>query len=180
MGAQNARSDNTIGFLAACESYQLHEFKHLLLSALVDNPQALHECVHSPQIDAHPELMKQLLALCAHRLSRETRDKHIVKQFDGLPFRSCCYPCVREVATMSKQMLGEMLFPMVQKICPDLANKITGMIIELDNVELVPLFESEGALRDQVDEAVVVLRAAGDGDAPPLGVNARSARYEEA
>merc|ERR1712048_693771 len=122
-------------------------------------------CMHGHSLDAHPELMKQLLTLCVHRLSRSTRERHVVKHFDGLPFRTGCYLCVREVAAMSKQMLGEMLFPMVQKICPEHANKITGMIIELDNFELVPLFESEGALREKVEEAVVVLRAAEE-DAP--------------
>merc|ERR1712039_1041492 len=116
-------------------------------------------------LDAHPDLMKQLLTLCAHRLSRTTKERHVVKHFDGLPYRSTCYVCVREVAAMSKQMLGEMLFPMVQKILPAHANKITGMIIELDNFELVPLFESESALREKVEEAVVVLRAAEE-DAP--------------
>merc|ERR1711920_689331 len=106
--------------------------------------------------------MKQLLTLCAHRLSRGTKDQNVVKHFDGLPYRSHCFLCAREVTSMSKQMLGEMLFPMVQNICPEHANKITGMIIELDNVELVPLLESESALREKVEEAVVVLRAAED------------------
>lgn len=160
--ARNSRSDNSIGFLAACDSYNLVDFKHMLLSALVDSPQALHECVHGSSLDAYPELMKQLLTLCAHRLSRATRERHVVKHFDGLPYRSRCCICVREVASMSKQMLGEVLFPMVQKICPEHANKITGMIIELDNFELVPLFESEAALREKVEEAVVVLKAAED------------------
>merc|ERR1712045_391326 len=90
------------------------------------------------------------------------KERHVMKHFDGLHYRSRCYMCVREVASMSKQMLGELLFPMVQKICPEHANKITGMIIELDNFELVPLFESENALREKVEEAVVVLRTAED------------------
>jgi len=158
--ARNSRSDNSVNFLAACESYNLTEFKHMLLSALVDNPPALHECIHGQSLESHPELMMQLLTLCAHRLSRTTKERHVVKHFDGLPYRCRCYMCVREVSFMSKQMLGEMLFPMVQKICPDNANKITGMIIELDNAELVPLFEFESALREKVEEAVVVLRAA--------------------
>jgi len=162
--AQNSRSDNVVAFLTACDTYNLLDFKHLLLSALVDNPAAMHECIHSDSLDCNPELLKELLTLCAHRMSRWTKasDRHSgsAKNFDGLPYRSQCYICVREVGVMSKQMLGEMLFPMVQKIRPEHANKITGMIIELDNLELVPLFESESALREKVEEAVAVLWAA--------------------
>merc|ERR1719458_1995815 len=33
-----------------------------------------------------------------------------------------------------KQMLGERLFPLIQRMFPDLAGKITGMLLEIDNV----------------------------------------------
>merc|ERR1719318_2388334 len=32
-----------------------------------------------------------------------------------------------------KQMLGERLFPLIQRMYPDLAGKITGMLLEIDN-----------------------------------------------
>merc|ERR1711962_781797 len=35
-----------------------------------------------------------------------------------------------------KQMLGERLFPLIQRMFPDLAGKITGMLLEIDNAEL--------------------------------------------
>ncbi|KAG4217835.1 hypothetical protein PC116_g33685 [Phytophthora cactorum] len=38
-----------------------------------------------------------------------------------------------------KQMLGELIFPKIQAIQPDLAGKITGMLLEMDNAELVNL-----------------------------------------
>lgn len=38
-----------------------------------------------------------------------------------------------------KQILGENLFPKIQNIQPDLAGKITGMLLEMDNAELVNL-----------------------------------------
>ncbi|KFM22446.1 Polyadenylate-binding protein 4, partial [Auxenochlorella protothecoides] len=41
---------------------------------------------------------------------------------------------------------------------PDLAGKITGMLLEMDNSELVLLLENAEALADKVDEAVAVLR----------------------
>ncbi|RMZ57463.1 hypothetical protein APUTEX25_004297, partial [Auxenochlorella protothecoides] len=57
-----------------------------------------------------------------------------------------------------KQLLGEGLFPLVARLQPDLAGKITGMLLEMDNSELVLLLENAEALADKVDEAVAVLR----------------------
>jgi len=55
-----------------------------------------------------------------------------------------------------KQILGEALFPKIQVMQPELAGKITGMLLEMDNTELVNLIEDEGALRSKVDEALTV------------------------
>jgi polyadenylate-binding protein len=38
-----------------------------------------------------------------------------------------------------KQLLGEALFPKIQVMQPELAGKITGMLLEMDNMELVNL-----------------------------------------
>lgn len=38
-----------------------------------------------------------------------------------------------------KQLLGEAIFPKIQALQPDLAGKITGMLLEMDNTELVNL-----------------------------------------
>ncbi|KAI0501600.1 hypothetical protein KFK09_016545 [Dendrobium nobile] len=57
-----------------------------------------------------------------------------------------------------KQMLGERLFPLVQKLKADLAAKITGMLLEMDNSELLLLLESPDALAAKVEEAVQVLK----------------------
>merc|ERR1712013_218726 len=51
-----------------------------------------------------------------------------------------------------KQMLGERLFP-------DLAGKITGMLLEIDNAELVHMLEDQNSLKGKVEEAVAVLQA---------------------
>ncbi|XP_008811028.1 polyadenylate-binding protein 4-like [Phoenix dactylifera] len=57
-----------------------------------------------------------------------------------------------------KQMLGERLFPLVEKLKFDLAGKITGMLLEMDNSELLLLLESPESLAAKVEEAVKVLK----------------------
>ncbi|XP_033879617.2 polyadenylate-binding protein 4-like isoform X2 [Acipenser ruthenus] len=58
-----------------------------------------------------------------------------------------------------KQMLGERLFPLIQSMHPSLAGKITGMLLEIDNSELLHMLESHESLRSKVEEAVAVLQA---------------------
>ncbi|CAI7569836.1 unnamed protein product [Penicillium pancosmium] len=55
-----------------------------------------------------------------------------------------------------KQMLGEALYPKIQAQQPELAGKITGMLLEMDNAELLGLLDDEDALRAKVDEALNV------------------------
>ncbi|KAI9838371.1 MAG: Protein phosphatase PP2A regulatory subunit B [Sarea resinae] len=68
-----------------------------------------------------------------------------------------------------KQMLGEALYPKIQAQQPELAGKVTGMLLEMDNVELLNLIDDESALRAKVDEALAVydeyVKTKGDGDA---------------
>nr|XP_046164930.1 polyadenylate-binding protein 4 [Oncorhynchus gorbuscha] len=58
-----------------------------------------------------------------------------------------------------KQMLGERLFPLIQPMHPSLAGKITGMLLEIDNSELLHMLESNESLHSKVEEAVAVLQA---------------------
>jgi len=62
-----------------------------------------------------------------------------------------------------KQMIGERLFPLIHLREPLKAGKITGMLLEMDNGELIHLLESEQARNDKIDEALAVLQQA---DAP--------------
>ncbi|KAF2130513.1 polyadenylate binding protein [Dothidotthia symphoricarpi CBS 119687] len=55
-----------------------------------------------------------------------------------------------------KQMLGEALYPKIHEMQPELAGKITGMLLEMDNSELINLTSDESALRAKVDEAMSV------------------------
>lgn len=58
-----------------------------------------------------------------------------------------------------KQMLGERLFPLIHRMYPDLAGKITGMLLEIDNSELLHMLEHHESLKAKVEEAVAVLHA---------------------
>merc|ERR1719412_3548671 len=58
-----------------------------------------------------------------------------------------------------KQMLGERLFPLIQRQHANLAGKITGMLLEIDNSELLHMLEDQASLQGKVEEAVTVLQA---------------------
>ena len=57
-----------------------------------------------------------------------------------------------------KQMLGEAIYPKIAATQPQLAGKLTGMILELPVGELLHLLEDDEALSSKVDEALNVLR----------------------
>ena len=58
-----------------------------------------------------------------------------------------------------KRMIAERLFPLVQKHQSHLPGKITGMLLEIDNSELLNMLESRDLLSAKVDGAVQVLQA---------------------
>jgi len=67
---------------------------------------------------------------------------------------------------LQSRIVGERLFPLIIKLQPDLAGKITGMLLDRLNhpggpEELLHLLEDSVALRDKVSEALEVLNAHG-------------------
>ena len=58
-----------------------------------------------------------------------------------------------------KQMLGDRIFPLIHSMFPDQSNKITGMLLEIDNSELLHMLEHQESLRSRAEEAVAVLQA---------------------
>jgi RNA recognition motif-containing protein len=85
---------------------------------------------------------KPLYVALAQR--REERRMHLSNQF------------MQRIATSrvppqeQKRMLGDRLFPLIQQIQPDLAGKITGMLLEIDNTELLHMLESRELLKAKV------------------------------
>ncbi|KAF8403181.1 hypothetical protein HHK36_011278 [Tetracentron sinense] len=73
-----------------------------------------------------------------------------------------------------KQILGESLYPLVKKHKDDLAAKITGMLLEMDNSELLLLLESPDSLATKVEEAVQVLKLS---EAKVAGQDALQSNY---
>ncbi|KOM52033.1 hypothetical protein LR48_Vigan09g069200 [Vigna angularis] len=57
-----------------------------------------------------------------------------------------------------RTMLGENLYPLVEQLEPDNAAKVTGMLLEMDQTEVLHLLESPEALKAKVAEAMDVLR----------------------
>jgi hypothetical protein len=61
-----------------------------------------------------------------------------------------------------KQMLGEKIYPLVQdQVGKDQAGKVTGMLLEIENTELLMMLENEKMLKDKVLEAQQVLATHG-------------------
>uniref|UniRef100_A0A7S0HRS1 PABC domain-containing protein n=1 Tax=Phaeocystis antarctica TaxID=33657 RepID=A0A7S0HRS1_9EUKA len=63
---------------------------------------------------------------------------------------------------VQKQLQGNLLFSMLEPRWPQLAGKITGMLLELDAEERDELFRLPEARERRIEEALAVLREAGD------------------
>ena len=55
-------------------------------------------------------------------------------------------------------MLGERLYPKVAKLVPEMAGKVTGIMLGMDNSELFVLLRSEDQLRAKFDDVACMLQ----------------------
>ncbi|KAG7592665.1 RNA recognition motif domain [Arabidopsis thaliana x Arabidopsis arenosa] len=67
------------------------------------------------------------------------------------------------------RMLGEQLYPLVERHEPLHVAKVTGMLLEMDQAEILHLMESPEALKSKVSEALDVLRLSVDPPDHELG-----------
>uniref|UniRef100_A0A8D0A1V2 Polyadenylate-binding protein n=1 Tax=Sander lucioperca TaxID=283035 RepID=A0A8D0A1V2_SANLU len=67
---------------------------------------------------------------------------------------------VQQVVTVPAPMTRlQRLYPVIHALHPNLAGKITGMLLEIDNSELLHMLETPESLHSKVDEAIAVLQA---------------------
>ncbi|KAG2232979.1 hypothetical protein INT48_001042 [Thamnidium elegans] len=78
--------------------------------------------------------------------------------FDGEPKPLTASALAAAAPEVQKQMLGERLYPLISAQEPEYAGKITGMLLEMDNTELLHLVEDKESLHSKVQEAMEVLK----------------------
>ncbi|KAJ6796046.1 polyadenylate-binding protein 8-like [Iris pallida] len=66
-----------------------------------------------------------------------------------------------------RTMLGESLYPLVDQLEHEFAAKVTGMLLEMDQTEVLHLLESPETLKAKVAEAMDVLRNVGQQPGTP-------------
>jgi polyadenylate-binding protein len=87
----------------------------------------------------------------------------------GFPVRDAVVSPAAQIGTLTsalanatpeqqRTILGENLYPLVEQLEPNQAAKVTGMLLEMDQTEVLHLLESPEALKSKVAEAMDVLR----------------------
>ncbi|XP_070796100.1 polyadenylate-binding protein 1-like [Pituophis catenifer annectens] len=108
-----------------------------------------------------------------YKYSSAVRNVHPLGAVTSLPMQQAVEPIIhihgQEPLTTSmlaaappqeqKQILGERLYPLIHARHPTLAGKITGMLLEIDNSDLLLMLESPESLHSKIEEAVAVLQA---------------------
>jgi polyadenylate-binding protein len=77
---------------------------------------------------------------------------------DSHPSQQLLASLTQSTPQQQKQIIGEHLYREIYAMHSDLAGKITGMLLEMDNSELLHMLEVPESLKSKVEEAVTVLR----------------------
>ena len=76
-----------------------------------------------------------------------------------------------DIDRLTTRDLGEKLYPMVHKITnPNIVGKITGMLLEMEKLEVINLINDENRLNSRVKEAIEVLKRAWANDPNSLSM----------
>ncbi|KAF5444899.1 hypothetical protein F2P56_033991 [Juglans regia] len=75
-----------------------------------------------------------------------------------MPIQALATALANATPEQQRTMLGEALYPLVDQLEHESAAKVTGMLLEMDQTEVLHLLESPDALKAKVGEAMEVLR----------------------
>ncbi|CAI0424675.1 unnamed protein product [Linum tenue] len=75
-----------------------------------------------------------------------------------MPITALASALANSTPEQQRTLLGESLYPLVEQLEHDSAAKVTGMLLEMDQTEVLHLLESPEALKAKVAEAMDVLR----------------------
>ncbi|CAM6036437.1 unnamed protein product [Sphagnum compactum] len=91
-----------------------------------------------------------------------------------LPISALASALASALPDQQRAMLGEQLYPLVEQLEHDQAGKVTGMLLEMDQTEVLHLIESPEALKSKVAEAMEVLRLAHAAQNAPVDLSGLS------
>ncbi|KAL9143806.1 hypothetical protein ABFS82_14G257900 [Erythranthe guttata] len=86
------------------------------------------------------------------------RDSAPIQQQQPMPITALATALANATSDQQRTMLGENLYPLVDQLEHEHAAKVTGMLLEMDQTEVLHLLESPDALKAKVNEAMDVLR----------------------
>ncbi|KAL0432531.1 UNVERIFIED_CONTAM: Polyadenylate-binding protein 2 [Sesamum latifolium] len=86
--------------------------------------------------------------------------------FQPMPITALASALANATPEQQRTMLGENLYPLVDQLEHEHAAKVTGMLLEMDQTEVLHLLESPEALKAKVAEAMDVLRNVQQANSP--------------
>ena len=107
-----------------------------------------------------PELLKKLCTRCpgrTHTIDNCSKEKKPIEQKTPVVSNTNKYSVLFDDDEDVPREYGEELYAIVATKMPSRACKIVGMLLELDESELIELLEKPAALKERLDEANQIL-----------------------